>query len=111
VVPNPKESLLPGLFARVRLTLGEPYEALLVPAGAVVRKDGKAFVYTVSDKSLVQIHEVKLGPQIGGLRAVREGLTRGQSVIVDSSGALKQDARVKARPLPAEQPKDAPERK
>ena len=41
VVPNKDGSLLPGLFVRGRLTLGEPHKALLILAQAVMADGGE----------------------------------------------------------------------
>lgn len=41
VFANPDNTLLPGLFVRVRLAVGEPYKALMVPEQAVAVERGK----------------------------------------------------------------------
>src|SRR5262249_23641079 len=49
VFANADDTLLPGLFVRVRLTVGEPRKALLVPEEAVAFVRGKAYLFIVSD--------------------------------------------------------------
>lgn len=52
-VPNEiaagRPTIAAGLFARVRLPVGEEHEAMLVPKDALIRQEGRDLVYTVSD--------------------------------------------------------------
>src|SRR5262249_54236276 len=44
---NNPDKLAPGLFARVRLLIGKPYEALLVPERALGTDQGQKFLYVL----------------------------------------------------------------
>ena len=81
VFANPKpergaRSLAPGMFARVRLPLGEPHKALLVTERAIGRDQGQPFVFVVGSENEVVYRRVKLGPQHDGLRVIADGLQR-----------------------------------
>lgn len=47
VIPNPDRSLLPGMFVKLRLTMGEIKNAFLLPQSAVSRDSKGAFVLVV----------------------------------------------------------------
>jgi RND family efflux transporter MFP subunit len=86
--PNPKPPvgrrvLESGLFARVRVPIGNPKPTLLVADRAIGTDQGRKFVYVVNDKNEVVFRPVQLGPTHDGLRAISEGLTAGERVIID----------------------------
>jgi RND family efflux transporter MFP subunit len=74
--------LSPGLFARVRVTLGEPHRALLVTERALDTDQGQKILYVVDDKNEVDSRPVRLGAIHDGLRAIEDGLKPGERVIV-----------------------------
>ncbi len=75
--------LAPGLFARIRLPIGKPKNALLVTDRAIGTDQGQKFVYVVNDKNEVVFRGVKLGSTHDGLRVISEGLAADEQVIVD----------------------------
>jgi RND family efflux transporter MFP subunit len=80
--PNKDRFLRAGLFARVRLPVGDPRPALLISDEAVGTNQGQKYVYIVSDKNEVVYRPVKLGPLSDGLRIVEDGLKPGERVVV-----------------------------
>jgi RND family efflux transporter MFP subunit len=88
VIENPvvkgrnSRKLSPGLFARVRLPLGEPHRALLVTERAIDTDQGQKILYLVDDKNEVATRPVRLGATHDGLRAIEDGLKPGERVIV-----------------------------
>lgn len=80
---NSLRTFKPGLFARVRVPLADPFKALLVTDRAIATDQSQKFVYVVDDKNIAQYRAVKLGRlEDDGLRVVAEGLRPGDSVIV-----------------------------
>jgi RND family efflux transporter MFP subunit len=53
--------LRPGMFVRVRLLIGEPYGALLVPDFAIVSKMGRKYVYVAGPDDKVKEVPVVIG--------------------------------------------------
>lgn len=82
IFPNPKTIILPGLFARVRVPIGELEKALLVPEAALSYDQLGPFVRVVNDKNIVERREVKLGNQVDADRVVLEGLQGDERVVV-----------------------------
>jgi RND family efflux transporter MFP subunit len=86
--PNKEHFLLPGLFARVRVPIGDPHPVLLVSEACVGTNQGQKYVYVVNDRNEAVYRPVKLGPVSDGLRIVEEGLKAGERVIV-GDGVLR----------------------
>ncbi|MBN1908394.1 MAG: efflux RND transporter periplasmic adaptor subunit [Pirellulales bacterium] len=61
--PNKSRLLTPGLFVRIRLPIGDPHEAILVPQAAVGADQSRKYVLVVDDQDVVQYRSVTLGPQ------------------------------------------------
>jgi multidrug efflux system membrane fusion protein len=76
--------LRPGMFVRVKLSIGQPYKALLVPDHAILRKMGKKYVYVADANNRVKEIPVVIGQlQEKGLRVIKGGqLTARDRVIV-----------------------------
>lgn len=83
VFPNKKEILSPGLFARVRVPIGEPYKAVLIADRAIDSDQGKKIVFVVNDKNEVLVRPVRVGAIHDNLRVVEDGVKAGERVIVE----------------------------
>ena len=85
---NPKPEtgvrlLSPGLFARVRVPVGQPHAALLVTDRAVGTDQGLKYLYVVDKDNKVRYQRVTLGAlQDDGLRVITDGLKADDWVIV-----------------------------
>jgi len=93
VFPNPKPKggnrlLSPGMFARVRLPIGQPHQALLVIDRAIASDQGRKYVYVLGADGKVENRWVSTGAlQDDGQRVIEKGLKGDEWVIV---GALQQ---------------------
>jgi len=88
IFPNPDFKILPGLFARIKgPVVGSEKESLLVPEVAIGNDQLGSYVLVADDKNLVQRRGVKVGAKVGDRRAVEEGLSGNEAVIV--SGLLR----------------------
>jgi RND family efflux transporter MFP subunit len=103
-VPNPlvngNRLLSPGQFVRIRLPIGYPRQAVLVPEEAVGTDQGHKFVYVVNDRSEVEYRTVRLGQQYDRYRVVEDGLTANDSVVVSGLQRVRPGAKVTAKPAP-----------
>ena len=82
VLANTNRVFTPGLFARVRVPVGDKYHAVLVPDRAIGTDQGQKYLLAVNDKNVVEYRAVKLGRLHDGLRVIQEGLQPGELVIV-----------------------------
>ena len=80
--------LLPGMFVRIHLPIGQPHPALLVIDRAIGSDQGLKYVYVVDAENKVQYRRVTTGPlESDGLRVITEGLKPNDVVVV---GGLQQ---------------------
>ena len=87
--PNPSGILLPGMFARVRLSGETVPGALLVPQRAVQQVLDKTFVLVVGDDGKSQARSVELGPKVGSYYIVTRGIVESDNVIVEGLTKLQ----------------------
>jgi multidrug efflux system membrane fusion protein len=100
VFPNDDGALIPGLFARVRIPVSEPQQALLISERAIGTDQSQKFVLAVNQDNTVAYRTVKLGSVIQGKRVVREGLQPGDSIIVNGLQRVRPGMTVAPEPLP-----------
>jgi len=81
--PNPNKLLLPGQFARVRALYEMLSGVVVIPRQAVSELQGLFRVYVVNNSNVVEVREVKLGPESGHDVVIEAGLEAGESVIVE----------------------------
>jgi membrane fusion protein, multidrug efflux system len=93
-VPNPDHLLTSGEFARVRLIVGAPVQALLVPDTAVLPDQSQHSVMTVAPDGTVVPKQVAIGDLRGSLRVIRSGLTPNDRVIIDGIPLASPGAKV-----------------
>jgi RND family efflux transporter MFP subunit len=123
-IDNPRSQagtrvLSPGLFAHVRLPVGDPHPALLVPEQALARDQGQRVVYVVETKSKVLKDEktnkpktvkvekafkrlVEVKPGTKGRMVIEKGLKPGDRVVVSGLQRIRNDTEV--RPVMAKPP-------
>jgi membrane fusion protein (multidrug efflux system) len=77
---NTDGRLRPGMFARVRVIVGERPAALLVPEEAIVPLGDDFFVYTVADGKAKRVR-VKLGVRREAMVELLEGVKAGDLVV------------------------------
>ncbi|NBQ90748.1 MAG: efflux RND transporter periplasmic adaptor subunit [Betaproteobacteria bacterium] len=89
IVPNPKQTLLPGLFVRVRVEQAQAPGAMLLPQQAVSRGPQGDTVRVVGEDGMVDQRPVRVGPARDGQWVVLEGLKEGEQVMVDGFQKLR----------------------
>ncbi|MEY3220323.1 MAG: hypothetical protein RIT27_1680 [Pseudomonadota bacterium] len=96
-LPNPNLELQGGLFARVKLVLGERENALIIPEQAIVPQGGDSFVFKVQEDKAI-LTKIKLGQRRTGDVEVIEGLNAGDSVVIAGQMKLHPNATVMILP-------------
>jgi RND family efflux transporter MFP subunit len=117
VFQNPSGLLKAGLFVRIRLPIGSPYEAILIPDEAIQSDQERKYVWVVNARDEVEYRSVKLGQPVKDLRVIRppekgkegkEGLSLGERVIISGMQRARKGSLVEvetqAPPLPPEMP-------
>ena len=85
---NPNGLLLPGMFARVKLSGETVPNAILVPQRAVQQLLDKTFVMVVGADGKSEARSVELGQQVGSYYIVKSGLSADDTVVVEGLSSL-----------------------
>ncbi|MBO6178466.1 MAG: efflux RND transporter periplasmic adaptor subunit [Selenomonadaceae bacterium] len=88
--PNPEGKLLPGMFARVKLSGRVVKDAIVVPQRAVQQLLGKTFVMVATSENKSEARTVKLGPLVGSYYIVESGLTEDDLVVIEGLTNLQE---------------------
>ena len=98
IFDNQDRSLVPGMFARVRVPAGPPEKTLLVPEVAVGSDQGYKYVYVVNEQTNVETRLITTGRAHGTMRAVSKGLTPDDRVVVNGLVMLRPGIKVDIQP-------------
>ncbi len=96
VLPNTDKALFPGLFARVRIPMGDPTTMAVIPKAAIGNDQQGDYVLVVGNGDVVERRSVVKGPGTADGIAIRSGLTANDRVIVN--GLLNARPRDKVTP-------------
>jgi membrane fusion protein, multidrug efflux system len=108
VFPNPKQTLLPGMYVRTVIQEGVVDRAILAPQQAVSRDPkGNPVVLIVDAQGKVQQRMITVDRALGDKWLVSSGLADGDRIIVEGIQKVRPGASVKAVPL-AHDSKDGP---
>jgi RND family efflux transporter MFP subunit len=95
-----------GMFCEIRLITEVRRDIVKVQSDAVVRRFDVPYVFAVGDDETVEQREVSIGISIGNQVEITEGLSEGESVVIQGQSLLDDGARVRVidrvDPLPAE---------
>ena len=85
-IDDPQHLLRSGMFASFVIHVGDPMHSLAVPAEGVVREgDGTMTVWVTSDRRHFTKRTVKLGLQQDGWDQILDGLSPGETVVIDGA--------------------------
>ena len=90
-VKNPQGKLRSGMFATVQLYLPGDEEALAVPRSAVLSDEGRSFVFVHRQGEFYLRRPVETGRASVDWVEVKQGLSGGETVVVDGAFLLKSD--------------------
>ena len=80
---NADGSLVPGLYARIKVGGGTPHPAVLIDDAAIGTDQDKKYVMVVDADNRAQYREVTLGTLSEGLRVIVKGLQPGERIVVN----------------------------
>lgn len=100
VFDNRDGRFTPGLYARLKLVGSGTYPAALIKDEAVGTDLGKKFVLVLDKDNAVQYRAIELGPKLEGLRIVRQGLAKGEKIVVNGLQRAMPGATVDPQAVP-----------
>ncbi|MFO7616724.1 MAG: efflux RND transporter periplasmic adaptor subunit, partial [Bacteroidales bacterium] len=95
LVTNPQEALRPGMFATIRIELGEE-EALVVPANSVLKQSGTNTRYLfVNDNGTARRIDVEIGNRLNDqVEVLSTELQEGMDLIIEGQARLLQGSKI-----------------
>ena len=92
---NPNNTLIPGNYVDILVSVGAREPSLVVPLVAVAQDINGAYVMTVDENNVVQQKYIELGRVSGNMQEVKSGLTDMDKVIVQGLQKVKPSMAVK----------------
>jgi membrane fusion protein (multidrug efflux system) len=99
--PNPRHTMLPGQFGRVRVQVAERKNAILIPQKAIQQLQSVTTVFTVGPDNKVEVKPVTTGDRVGNSWIVERGLQPGDRVVVEGQQKVRVGSRVRPEPYRA----------
>jgi len=94
---NPKGTLMPGMFARVWVSVYEKKNVIKVPAECLYDLDNNGefdSVYVVDDNKIAHVRPIKVGYITSDFVEIADGLNEGEQVVSEAMTELKDGAKV-----------------
>ncbi len=80
---NTGASLLPGMFATIKMGQSQPAAVITVPEIALGTDQDRKFVYVVGEDNVVAYRSVNIGEITKGRRVIKSGLNTDEKVIIE----------------------------
>src|ERR1700761_2063037 len=97
---NADGTLVPGLYARVKVSGSAPHPALLIDDAAIGTDQDKKFVLVDDKSDKVAYREVQIGHLQGNLRVITGGLLNGERIVVSGTQRVRPGEQIKAHVVP-----------
>jgi membrane fusion protein, multidrug efflux system len=97
---NEDGALVPGLYARIKVSGSQPHPALLVDDAAIGTDQDKKFVYVLDKDDHITYRPVQIGSQQGNLRVILGGLQPGERVVVNGTQRVRPGEPVRVHMVP-----------
>jgi multidrug efflux system membrane fusion protein len=98
---NAHNTLWPGQYVNARVLVRTDRNVLTLPTAAVQLGPNGPFTYVVKPDSTVEVRQLKIGDESGGLTVVRTGLALNERVVTSNQYRLQAGAHVRAAPAEA----------
>lgn len=93
-VANSELKLKPGMVSEVMFIEDNNSKGTIVPAKALVKKDGKTFVYVVEDDNRAKLTEVEVGQSTDSQVSINSGLTANTKVVTTKVEVLEDGMKI-----------------
>jgi RND family efflux transporter MFP subunit len=96
-LPNPRETLLPGMYSQVRFATTRSAPALVMPGDALILGAKGTRVAVADAQNRVRFRDVQVGKDFGGEIEVLDGVSAGELVIMNPTDAVREGIEVEVR--------------
>jgi len=102
--PNPRHTLLPGQFGRIRVQVDERKDVIVIPQKAVQQIQSMQTVYTVGADNKALMRPIVTGNRTGEFWIVEKGLQPGERIVVEGLLKVRPGAAVAPQPYDERKP-------
>ncbi|MHB8929234.1 MAG: efflux RND transporter periplasmic adaptor subunit [Melioribacteraceae bacterium] len=88
---NPGNRLKPQMFGEMFIPISGSIKGIVVPGDAIIKENGKSYLFTVANDSIFKKQLVEIGIELGGKVEIRSGLEEGEKVVVKGVFFLKSE--------------------
>ncbi len=92
---NPQRTLLPGMYAQIKLTVKRSNRPFVIPAGTLALRTQGPQVLVVTEKNTIHLKNVKIGQDNGATVEISEGLDGKEQLVINPSLSLTEGLKVK----------------
>jgi len=86
---NSDHRLKPGMFARIKILVGERENVLLVPRDAILKENGSRYIFVVSEDNKAHYQKIEMGLCQDNMFEVVSGLDEGDVVVTMGNTRLE----------------------
>ncbi len=101
VFANAHNTLWPGQYVNARVLVRTDQNALTLPTAAVQLGPNGPFTYVVKADSTVEVRQLKIGDESGGMTIIKGGLTLNERVVTSNQYRLQAGAHVRVNAIDA----------
>jgi RND family efflux transporter MFP subunit len=94
LIKNPKEELLPGMYAKARFSLPHAVNVLMLPADALMLPTEGPRAAVVGEDHKVHFRQVTLGRDYGSEVEIQSGLNEGDLVVLSPNDSIREGVTV-----------------
>ena len=98
-LPNPTNSILPGMFATVSFNTRDAKPPVLIPANALFVRTAGPQTFVVDANNITHLRSLTLGRDFGSFTQVVTGLQPGDTVVLSPSDAVVDNIKVDPQEL------------
>ncbi|WKC57720.1 efflux RND transporter periplasmic adaptor subunit [Borrelia sp. P9F1] len=89
------KKMIVGMFAKVKIVTNHLSNVIKIPSSAVVERDGRRFVFRISDDTkTVQMLYPLIGFEVDDIVSIRDGINEDDLIVVEGMSALSDGAYV-----------------
>ncbi|TRX71365.1 efflux RND transporter periplasmic adaptor subunit [Carboxylicivirga sp. M1479] len=92
--PNPEELVRPGQFAKLRLTIENPNDVVIIPIKCLQEVQGKYNLYVVDAEDKVEYRSVEIGQTLMDMVIISSGLNENERVVMEGLNRVRTGMKV-----------------
>ncbi len=92
--PNPNELVRPGQFARLRISVNDANNAILIPLKCLQEVQGQFNVFVVNTKGEVEFRTIKIGETLQDMVIVESGLKANEQIVLEGMNRVRSGMKV-----------------